>query len=98
MRAWHIALRVLLLLVQLAPLLLLELACDSPDWVVNNAIVKCSTIGGRSKAVEVRDAGGWSHAYYELTVPPSQRGLYRITGEFYAEADAECDGSAAVRW
>ena len=59
-------------------------------------MVKCSTFGGKSDAIEVADAGGWTHAYQEVTVVPDA--TYKLSGEFYALAVGECDGSAAVKW
>jgi len=63
---------------------------------VHNAIVKCSTFGNKSSVIEVADAGGWTHAYQEISVEPDA--TYQISGEFYALAIGECDGSAAVKW
>ena len=63
---------------------------------VHNAVVKCSTFGGKSNAIEVADAGGWSHAYQEISVEPDA--TYKISGEFFPLTIGECDGSAAVKW
>ena len=45
-----------------------DITCDSPDWGLSNARLKCSTFGGKDNAIEVADAGGWSHAYQEIAV------------------------------
>ena len=63
---------------------------------MHNAVVKCGPFGGKSNAIEVADAGGWTHAYQEVTVVPDA--TYTLSGEFYALAIGECDGSAAVKW
>ena len=73
-----------------------DFPCRSAEWGVHNAIVKCSTFGGKSDVIEVADAGGWTHAYQEVTVMPDA--TYKLSGEFYALAIGECDGSAAVKW
>jgi hypothetical protein len=63
---------------------------------VHNAVVKCSTYGGKPDAIEVSGAGGWTHAYQELLVVPDA--TYTLSGEFYALEIGECNGSAAVKW
>jgi hypothetical protein len=73
-----------------------DFPCGSAEWGVHNAIVKCSTFGDKSDVIEVADAGGWTHAYQEVTVMPDA--TYKLSGEFYALAIGECDGSAAVKW
>jgi hypothetical protein len=70
--------------------------CGSLEWGAHNAIIKCSTFGGKADAIEVADAGGWTHAYQQFAV--DQGDVYRVSGEFYALAIGECDGSAAVKW
>jgi hypothetical protein len=72
-----------------------ELTCDS-SWKTHNAVVKCSALGGKSNVIEVADAGGWTHAYQEISVDPDA--TYNLSGEFYPLAFGECDGSAAVKW
>ena len=73
-----------------------SLTCDSAAWQAKNSLVKCGSQGGIDGALEVADAGGWSHAYAEILVMPGS--VYSISGAFFAEADHECDGSAKVRW
>jgi hypothetical protein len=68
----------------------------SAMWRTHNAIVKCSTFGGKADVIELADAGGWTHAYQEVTVLVDA--TYTISGEFYPLAIGECDGSAAVKW
>ena len=63
---------------------------------MHNAVIKCSTFGGKANAIEVADAGGWTHAYQEVLVVPDA--MYRISGEFFPLVVGECDGSAAVKW
>ena len=71
-----------------------DFLCNSAKWKAHNAIIKCSTLG--KDAIEVADAGGWTHAYKEISVEPDA--TYTISGEFYPLAIGECDGSAAVKW
>ena len=70
--------------------------CGSAEWGVHNALVSCSVFGGEANAIEVADAGGWTHAYQQFAV--DQGDVYRVSGEFYPLAIGECDGSAAVKW
>ena len=72
-----------------------KFSCNSA-WETRNAVVKCGTFGGKDAAIEVADAGGWTHAYQEIAVVPD--GIYQLTGEFYPIAAGECDGSVAVTW
>jgi hypothetical protein len=73
-----------------------EFSCISAKWKSHNAIIKCSTFGDKSNAIEVADAGGWTHAYQEISVDSDA--TYTISGEFFGLAIGECDGSAAVKW
>ena len=70
--------------------------CDS-KWQAQNADVRCTSIGGVPRTIEVKDLGGWSHAYQTVSIKSADRGLYRVSGSFFAEATGECDSSAAVR-
>ena len=70
--------------------------CGSAEWGVHNAVVKCSTFGGKSNVIEVADSGGWTHAYQEVIVMPDA--TYTLSGEFFPLTIGECDGSAAVKW
>ena len=70
--------------------------CDSPDWLVSKAVARCGAIGGKDRALEVADAGGWSHAYQEMQVVPGE--AYKVTGELFPEKTGVCDGSVAVKW
>ena len=63
---------------------------------VFNAIARCGTIGGKDRALEVADAGGWSHAYQEVQVAPGS--VYTVTGLFFPEKAGVCDGGAVVKW
>jgi hypothetical protein len=65
-------------------------------WQAHNAVVTCSTFGGKSNAIEVADAGAWTHAHREISVEPDAR--YTLRGEFFPLAHGECDGSAVVKW
>ena len=40
-----------------------EFSCESFAWQTHNAVVKCSTFGGKDRAIEVADAGSYTHAY-----------------------------------
>ena len=73
-----------------------DFPCNSAEWKTHNAIVKCSSFGGKSDAIEVADTGGWTHAYREISVEP--RATYTLSGQFFPLAIAECGGSAAVMW
>ena len=71
-------------------------ACTATEWKTHNGLVKCSSFGGKDNVLELADAGGWTHAYQEIAVVPDA--VYRVSGEFYAQKQGECDGSAAVKW
>ena len=73
-----------------------EFSCESSAWQTHNAAVKCSTFGGKDRAIEVADAGSYTHAYQELALSPGQ--VYKVSGEFYPLAAGDCDGSVAVKW
>ena len=70
--------------------------CNSSTWQTHNAEVVCGELGGQSDALEVKDKGGWSHAYQQMTVESGA--VYNVTGLFFAEADNVCDASIQVRW
>ena len=72
-----------------------EFPCDYP-WGVQTGVLKCSSIGGKQNVLELQDAGGWTHAY--TTIDVAVGASYVVSGEFYAEVEGECDGSAAVKW
>ena len=72
-----------------------DFPCNSA-WGRHNGLVKCSSFGGKDNVLELADAGGWTHAYQEIAVVPDA--VYRVSGEFYAQKQGECDGSAAVKW
>ena len=72
-----------------------QISC-SALWGVHNAEVMCDTIGGRSGAVRVKDAGSWTHAYYEVLLKPGSP--YQLSADMYAEAENECDSAAPVTW
>ena len=74
------------------------LSCDESGWSTHNAVVKCSTFGGKDRAIEVADAGSYTHAYQELALSPPAGQVYKVSGEFYPLAAGDCDGSVAVKW
>ena len=72
-----------------------QFSCSS-SWSLHNAEVLCGAVGGRSGAVHVKDAGGWTHAFYEVLIQTGS--VYQMSAELYAEALSECDSGAAVTW
>ena len=70
--------------------------CDSADWKAHNGEVKCGSIGGKAGALELADAGGWTHAYQE--VPVEADTAYTVSVRLYALAQGVCDGTAKVVW
>ena len=73
-----------------------DFLCDSSKWQTHNAAVKCSAFGGKDRAIEVAEAGSYTHAYQEMALAPGQ--VYKVSGEFYPLAAGDCDGSVAVKW
>jgi hypothetical protein len=72
-----------------------SLSCSS-QWQAKNGLARCGAIGGVSNALEVADAGGWTHAYQEIGLVAGS--VYAVTGRFYALHAGVCDDSAKVRW
>jgi hypothetical protein len=70
-------------------------SCDESGWSTHNAAVKCSAFGGKDRAIEVAEAGSYTHAYQEIAVVAG--GVYKVSGEFYPLAAGDCDGSLAVK-
>ena len=71
-------------------------ACTSTAWKTHNGQVTCGSIGGKAGALELADAGGWTHAYQE--VPVVADAAYTVSVGLFALKEGVCDGTAKVVW